>query len=81
MKSLARPELPSAALRSSQATFAVVDNSALLATHTQFTYTSGNAVQTNGATSILLFGFALNSSIHAGYGDFSGTITYIFVDI
>ena len=51
MKSLVRPELPTAALRSSQATLAAVDNSAPLATRPQSTYKSGKVVQTNGATS------------------------------
>ena len=51
MTSLVRPELPTAALRSSQATLAAVDNSAPLATRPQPTYKSGKVVQTNGATS------------------------------
>jgi len=51
MKSLVRPELPTAALRSSQATHAAVDNSAPLATRPESTYKSGKVVQTNGATS------------------------------
>jgi hypothetical protein len=51
MTSLVRPELPTAALRSSQATLAAVDNSAPLATRPQSTYKSGKVVQTNGATS------------------------------
>ena len=52
MKSLVRPELSTAALRSSHATLAAVDNSAPLATRPQSTYKSGKAVQTTGATSI-----------------------------
>ena len=52
MKIPVRPELPTAALRSSQATHAAVDNSAPLPTHPESTYKSGKAVQTNGATSI-----------------------------
>ena len=52
MKSLVRPELSTAALRSSQATLAAVDNSAPLATRPQSTYKSGNVVQTTGATSL-----------------------------
>ena len=56
MTSLVRPELPTAALRSSQATLAAVDNSAPLATRPQSTYKSGKVVQTNGATSGLLNG-------------------------
>ena len=51
MKSLVRPELPTAALRSSQATHAAVDNSAPSATRPESTYKSGKVVQTSGATS------------------------------
>jgi hypothetical protein len=51
MKFLVRPELPTAALRSSQATLAAVDNSAPLATRPESTYKSGKVVQTTGATS------------------------------
>jgi hypothetical protein len=51
MQSLVRPELPTAALRSSQATHAAVDNSAPFATRPESTYKSGKVVQTNGATS------------------------------
>jgi hypothetical protein len=51
MKSLVRPELPTASAGSSQAPTAAVDNSAPLATRPQSTYKSGNAVQTSGATS------------------------------
>ena len=51
MKSLVRPELPTAALRSSQATHAAVDNSAPSATRPEPTYKSGKVVQINGATS------------------------------
>ena len=40
MKDWVRPELPTAALRSSQATLAAVDNSAPLATRPQSTYKS-----------------------------------------
>jgi len=47
-----RPELPTAALRSSQATHAAVDNSAPFTTHPESTYKSGKVVQTNGATSL-----------------------------
>ena len=46
-----RPELPTAALRSSQATHAAVDNSAPSPTGPSTTYKSGKSVQTNGATS------------------------------
>ncbi len=51
MKSLVRPELPTAALRSSQATHAAVDNSAPFPTRPESTYKSGKVVQTTGATS------------------------------
>ena len=51
MQSLVRPELPTAALRSSQATHAAVDNSAPFATRPESTYKSGKVVQTSGATS------------------------------
>lgn len=54
MKLVVRPELPTAALRSSQATLAAVDNSAPLATRPQSTYKSGNVVQTTGATSMAM---------------------------
>jgi hypothetical protein len=53
MKSLVRPELPTASVGSSQAPTAAVDNAAPLATRPQSTYKSGNAVQTSGATSLL----------------------------
>ena len=51
MKSPVRPELPTAALRSSQATLAAVDNSASFLNRLDSTYKSGKAVQTTGATS------------------------------
>ena len=51
MNSLVRPELPTAALRSSQATLAAVDNSAPLPNRPESTYKSGKVVQTTGATS------------------------------
>ena len=58
MKFVVRPELPTAAPRSSQATLAAVDNSAPLATRRSPLKTRGNVVQTTGATSVLglLFG-------------------------
>lgn len=59
MRSSVRPELPTAALRSSQATHAAVDNSAPFATRPESTYKSGKAVQTNGATSETYFMFDL----------------------
>ena len=59
MKSLVRPELPTASVGSSQVTTAAVDNSAPLATRPQSTYRSGKVVQTTGATSI---GMGLNRS-------------------
>ena len=51
MKSPVRPELPTAAVRSSQATLAAVDNSASFATRPESTYKSGKVVQTSGTTS------------------------------
>ena len=53
MKFVVRPELPTAALRSSQATLAAVDNSAPLATRRSPLKTRGNVVQTTGATSVM----------------------------
>jgi len=52
MRSLVRPELPTASAGSSQAPTATVDNSAPSATRPHSTYKSGKAVQTNGATSL-----------------------------
>ena len=54
MKFVVRPELPTAAQRSSQATLAAVDNSAPLATRRSPLKTRGNVVQTTGATSQFL---------------------------
>ena len=51
MKSLVRPELPTASVGSSQATTAAVDNSASFVNRPQSIYLSGKLVQTNGATS------------------------------
>ena len=51
MKSVVRPELPTASVGSSQAPTAAVDNSAPVATRPQSTYKSGKVVQTTGATS------------------------------
>ena len=51
MKSVVRPELPTAAVGSSQAPTAAVDNSAPLLTTPESTYKSGKSVQTTGATS------------------------------
>ena len=51
MKSLVRPELPTASAGSSQAPTAAVDNSAPSVNRPESTYKSGKAVQTNGATS------------------------------
>ena len=48
---MVRPELLTAALRSSQATHAAVDNSAPSPTRPESTYKSGKVVQTTGATS------------------------------
>jgi hypothetical protein len=53
MSSPVRPELPTASVGSSQAPTAAVDNSAPFSNRPQSTYKSGNAVQTNGATSVL----------------------------
>jgi hypothetical protein len=51
MKSVVRPELPTAAAGPSQAPAAAVDNSAPRSTHPEPTYKSGKAVQTTGTTS------------------------------
>ena len=53
MKSPVRPELPTAAVRSSQATLAAVDNFASFLNRLESTYKSGKVVQTTGATSQL----------------------------
>ncbi len=58
MKFVVRPELPTAALRSSQATLAAVDNSAPLATRRSPLKTRGNVVQTTGATSLVTSPYA-----------------------
>ena len=63
MKTLVRPELPTAALRSSQATHAAVDNSAPSAIRPDSTYKSGKVVQTNGATSAKGYAVCLNYHI------------------
>jgi len=51
MKSVVRPELPTASVGSSQAPTAAVDNSAPLVITAESTYKSGKSVQTTGATS------------------------------
>jgi len=51
MKSVVRPELPTAAAGSSQAPTAPVDNSAPRSTHPEPTYKSGKTVQITGTTS------------------------------
>ena len=51
MKSVVRPELPTAAAGSSQALTAAVDNSAPRSTHPESTYKSGKTVQITGTTS------------------------------
>ena len=51
MKSVVRPELPTASVGSSQAPTAAVHNSAPLLTTPESTYKSGKSVQTTGATS------------------------------
>jgi hypothetical protein len=50
MKSVVRPELPTAAAGSSQAPTAAVDNSAPRLTTPESTYKSGKSVQTTAAT-------------------------------
>jgi hypothetical protein len=52
MKSVVRPELPTASVGSSQAPTAAVDNSAPLLTTPESTYKSRKSVQTTGATSV-----------------------------
>ena len=52
MKSVVRPELPTAAAGPSQAPAAAVDNSAPRSTHPEPTYKSGQAVQITGTTSL-----------------------------
>lgn len=93
MQSLVRPELPTAALRSSQATHAAVDNSAPFATHPESTYKSGKVVQTSGATSDPLTvpavlpqidaprAIASNGFLHASMalGSTSGTARHIAI--
>ena len=64
MKSSVYPELPTATLRSSQATHAAVDNSVPSAISPESTYKSGKAVQTNGATSLVGAKYALQPPIH-----------------
>jgi hypothetical protein len=54
MKSVVRPELPTASAGPSQAPAAAVDNSAPRSTHPEPTYKSGKAVQTTGTTSRLI---------------------------
>ena len=53
MKSVVRPELPTAAAGPSQAPAAAVDNSAPFSTYPEPTYKSGKTVQTTGTTSDL----------------------------
>ena len=53
MKSVVRPELPTAAAGPSQAPAAAVDNSAPRSTHPEPTYKSGKTVQRTGTTSPL----------------------------
>jgi hypothetical protein len=54
MKSVVRPELPTASVGSSQAPTAALDNSALVSTHPEPTYKSRKTVQTTGTTSNLV---------------------------
>ena len=51
MKSVVRPELPTASAGPSQAPAAAVDNSAPRSTHPESIYKSGKTVQTTGTTS------------------------------
>jgi hypothetical protein len=60
MKSVVRPELPTAAAGSSQAPTAPVDNSAPRSTHPEPTYKSGKTVQITGTTSEPLIGDGLD---------------------
>ena len=53
MKSVVRPELPTAAAGPSQAPAAAVDNSAPRSTHPEPTYKSGKTVQRTGTTSLI----------------------------
>ena len=55
MKSVVRPELPTASVGSSQAPTAAVHNSAPLLTTPESTYKSGKSVQTTGATSVIYY--------------------------
>jgi hypothetical protein len=55
MKSVVRPELPTAAAGSAQAPTAPVDNSAPRSTHPEPTYKSGKTVQITGTTSQKVF--------------------------
>jgi hypothetical protein len=54
MKSVVRPELPTASAGPSQAPAAAVDNSAPRSTHPEPTYKSGKTVQRTGTTSDLV---------------------------
>ena len=66
MKSVVRPELPTASVGSSQAPTAAVDNSAPLLITPESTYKSGKSVQTTGATSdwpLFLGAIALSSAL------------------
>jgi hypothetical protein len=69
MKSVVRPELPTASAGSSQAPTAAVDNSAPRSTHLESTYKSGKAVQITGTTSVSSCGVQadVRSSEPAGY--------------
>ena len=51
MKWLVCPELPTAAVRSSQATLGTMDNSASFLNRLESTYQLGKIVQTSGTTS------------------------------
>lgn len=64
MKYPVSSELATAALRSSQATLAAVDNSAPLATARKSTYKLGKVVQTTGATSLFRFNTPICACSH-----------------
>jgi hypothetical protein len=65
MKSVVRPELPTAAAGPSQAPAAAVDNSAPRSTHPEPTYKSGKTVQRTGTTSFFIRSPLGNSCIKA----------------
>jgi hypothetical protein len=68
MRSVVRPELPTAA-GSSQAPTAAVDNSAPRSTHPEPTYKSGKTVQTTGTTSSHMAGSIEDAYHHVRASD------------